>query len=272
MRAQSAARRPRPSRGEGNRSSPPCTRRRPVNSGPFAPSSDERVCRPPPHTAGRTSVQILYIPRMPKNGPAKLSKAALRDAYKKDLAAAWAYFREKYPRHEPYAFVLHGAEGSVRLTPQVLTEQGLTEVARRYVEKGYYETPEEGREALRYAVADSPHFAEMEGRVPTVDALAGPHVEAMGNEKAYELLASAAIEALKALDAGGLFGKGAKRNRLLVVVITDDTEADWGSRSAKALNPRAVFNRFEAEAKLEGDYKSCEGLAVAPDGRSVYSV
>jgi hypothetical protein len=46
---------------------------------------------------------------MPTPRAPKVSKAALREAYRKDLEAAWLYFRRRHPRHEPYAFVLYGA-------------------------------------------------------------------------------------------------------------------------------------------------------------------
>ncbi|KVH35217.1 hypothetical protein WS88_19490 [Burkholderia cepacia] len=54
------------------------------------------------------------------------------------------------------------------------------------------------------------------------------------------------IEALRQLDQEGLFGTGAEREKItLFVTISDDNGAEeLENRSAKILNPPAVFDRF----------------------------
>jgi hypothetical protein len=202
--------------------------------------------------------------------PLKPSPAKLRAAFKKDLASAWSFFRRKRPKHVPYAFVLYGTEGSANFSPQVLTEQGLTEVARRYLREGYYDNLDEARAGLRYSVPDSPLFEELLGQLPTVDALLEPYADTLEETSGYALLAKAAMAALEELDGERLFGAGADRKRLLLVIITEDTEEDWSAPSARRLNPKAVFQRFEKETRVEGVYAECNSLAVAPDGRSLY--
>lgn len=205
-------------------------------------------------------------PRTPKLSPAKL-----RDAFIADLEAAWTWHRSRRADQTPYAFVLYGVEGAApRLWPRVLTEQGLTRVAQRYVEQGYYDTLDEARHGLRYSLGDAPDDGLNE-QLPTVEPMLAPHDATTDERKGYRVLAKAATDALAALDAKGLFGAGAAREQLLLVIITEDTEDDFSTPSAKKLNPPAVFARFKEQTKIEGVFKSCDALAVAPDGRSLYA-
>ena len=197
----------------------------------------------------------------------------LKAAFKTDLAACWELARTLHPDHTPYAFVLYGVEGGARLLPQVLTDEGLTQVATRYVKEGYHDTLDEARKALRYSVADSPLFAELQDKVTNVTELFKPHARYLIDEEAaaYELLAKAAMAAFEELDEEGLFGKDPEREQLMLAIITEDTEKDWTKSSIKRLNPAAVFKRFEADTKIEGTWASSDAIAISPDGRSLYS-
>ncbi|HEX8915791.1 MAG TPA: DUF4303 domain-containing protein [Humisphaera sp.] len=197
----------------------------------------------------------------------------LRSAYETDLAAAWAAARRAHAAETPYAFVLWGLEGGEppRFTPVVLTEESLTRVAQQYVDRGHYDALDEARKALRYSTADSPHAGDLEEATPTVDAVVEPFARMLDDKTGYALLAKAAIAALQALDAKGLFGTGAERERVLLVVVTDGTPVDWSKPSAKLLNPPAVYQRFEDATRIEGTFACCDGLAVPSDGRSLYA-
>jgi sugar lactone lactonase YvrE len=76
---------------------------------------------------------------------------------------------------------------------------------------------------------------------------------------------------LKALDRRGTFGKGAARAKVTLVIVTEDTEDDFSRPSAKALNPPAVFKRFERQTRVEGTFKSNDAIAVSPDGKRLYA-
>lgn len=208
--------------------------------------------------------------------PAKspgIKPAALRAAFKADLAACWQFARALHPGHQPYAFALYGVEGGAHFTPHVLTEESLTQVAGRYLKEGHHDTLDEARKALRYSVADSPRFAELEDKLPSVEALLKPHRKFLRDEETagYKLIAGAAMSALKALDKENLFGKGKLRERLLLIIITEDTDEDWTKSSARQLNPPAVFKRFEADTRIVGHYARSAAMVISPDERSLYS-
>ena len=196
----------------------------------------------------------------------------LARAYEIDLASAWAYWQTKFPTKVPYAYILYGVEGYARLSPHVLTEEDLTSIATKYAnQKRIYESVEEARKGLRYSIADSPAFDVLKEHIPNVDALAEPYIRLVDDVDGYRLLANAAIRALRKLDSQGLFGSGEERTRLLVAIIVEDIEEDWSLLSARKLNPRSVFKRFQGETKIEGEYKSCDAFCIAPDGNSLFA-
>ncbi len=211
-----------------------------------------------------------YRDRMPAKKLPKIKPAQLRDAFKIDLTACWRHALALHPDHTPYAFVLNGVEDTPHLYPHVLTEESLTQVARRYLGNGFYETLEEARKGLRYSVADSPHVAELEAKLTTVDGLVEPHEHLFDETTGYALLAKTAMDAFEQLDKEGIFGKGKQREQLLLMIITDECEKNWTVPSVKRLNSSTAFRRYEAETKIEGIYASCDTLAVLPDGRSLY--
>ena len=67
---------------------------------------------------------------MPKSKLSRIRPAELRKAFETDLATCWQYARSLHPDQTPYAYVLHGLEGTPHFYPCVLTEEGLTEVSR----------------------------------------------------------------------------------------------------------------------------------------------
>lgn len=207
---------------------------------------------------------------MPKNKPVKIKPAQLRDAFKTDLATCWQHARALHPDHTPYAFVLQGLEGTPQLYPNLLTEEGLTQVAKRYIANGHYETLDEARKELRYSVEDSPFGTELDGKFSTVDSLVEPTAHTLDETAGYALLAKAAIEAFAALDKQEIFGKGKQREQLLLMIDTSFAEKDWSLPSVKRLNPKSAVKRYEAQTKVEGVYASCDAMTFSPDGRRLY--
>lgn len=200
----------------------------------------------------------------------RINLRKLQEAFHKDLADAWRRQRERAPDDTPYAFVLYGVEDTPEFTAHVLTEEGLTRVAERYVDEGMHETLEEAREDLRYSVPDSPMFAKSLETLPSVATLFQPVASRLGETAGYKLLAEAAIEALKDLDKEGVFGAKRQRERLLLACITEDTDVDWTDKSAKALNSSAAYKRFQKHYQVAGPFASCQSIAFSTDGTSVY--
>ncbi|MDB6024923.1 MAG: hypothetical protein JWM68_1146 [Verrucomicrobiales bacterium] len=207
---------------------------------------------------------------MGMNKTSDIKPVLLRAAFQTDLAACWQHARSLHPDETPYAFVLYGLEGIPHLYPHVLTEEGLTRVAQRYLADGHYDTLDEARKALRYSMADSPYAAELEDKLPNVDALLEPIEEDLEEEDGYGLLARSAIAAFTVLAKKGTFGQGKPREHLLLMIDTSLAGVDWSKPSIKRLNSSAALRRYEAETKIVAPYASSDALAVSADGRSVY--
>jgi len=194
-------------------------------------------------------------------------RAAMRDC----LQRAWLHGRELHPEDTPYAFVLYGVEDTPRLTPHLLTEEALIEVASRYQEEGYYESLEEAANDLRYSVADSPHFNDLLNDFDEVDQIFNPVAESLGETEGYKRLAEIAMKAMNDLIDQGLFSETKKqRERVLLTIITEDATVNWSLKSAEKLNSPTVFRRYKKATEVSGVYKSGDEVVISPSGDTIY--
>jgi hypothetical protein len=200
----------------------------------------------------------------------KIDPVKLRKAFETDLPACWQLARSLHPNETPYAFALHGVEGTPYFYPHVLTEEGLTQVANRYVADGYDENFEEARKDLRWSMEDSPYSDELNGKLSQVNALLEPVVHTLDETEGYALLAKAAMAAFAALDRKGMFGRGKEREKLVLLIETELADKDWSKPSAKRLNPPKVFRRYEKETRCEGVFATSEALLFSADGRQLF--
>jgi hypothetical protein len=207
---------------------------------------------------------------MSSTKPFKLKPVQLRDAFIADLAKCWQKAQSLHAKDTPYAFVLFGLEGTPHFEPHVLTEEGLETAAKRYIENGYCETLAEGQKELRFSIEDSPYAAELEGELPTVNALLKPVEHILDETLGYALLAKAAMDAFVTLDKQGVFGIGKQREKLLLMIDTSFAQKDWTLPSVKRLNSWKAAKEYEEQTKIQGVYASCDTLTFSPDGRSLF--
>ncbi len=200
----------------------------------------------------------------------KPSPSKLREAFKVDLRELWQFVKKCHAEKMPYALVLYGVESYPQLFAQVLTEQSLTQVAKKYLEQGIYDTLEEAREGLRWSVADSPLFGEFEDKLPTVQSLFEPFAESLGEIGGYDVLTKAATNALAALLQEGLFGSEAEREKLTIMICVEDVQKDYTLPSAKKLNSNAVYEAYKKAITPEGPFRLARTVSRSPDGRSLY--
>lgn len=203
---------------------------------------------------------------------APLKHPELRAAFKKDLAAAWHQARSLHPKEVPYAFVVYGLEGTPHFYPHVLTEEGLGKSAQRYIDNGTFAEMTKAKRELRYSIEDSPHASDLEEMFPTVDVLVALYEEDWEETPGYQLLAKAAMEAFEELDEEGVFGQGRARERVLLMIMTPESEKNWDLPSVKRLNSPAAFKRYKNET-IEKDpelLRSANVLTLSVDARTLY--
>lgn len=198
----------------------------------------------------------------------KNTREALRLAFEKDIRKTWASFKAELPEQTPYALVLYGVDGGdPSLWPEILTEQGLDVVAKKYMSKGYMDTIEDARRELRYSVADSPYICKYEDQIPAIKS----EIESRTGELSIEtggwtLLAEAGVMALKNLEKEGVFGTGDQRDSLLLYVHIEDSLLEISDSSAKTLNPPSAYEAFRSWSQVEGVFKSCGTLTISSNG------
>lgn len=154
----------------------------------------------------------------------------------------WKKVFEEAPNEQVYAAGFYTTEMAESAYPFVMGEVGLGRTAERYVREGTY-TPEKAADELRWSTGDAYwDFSLMADRFddrPDVHELAA---RACAREVRFRL--DAMCQALRELDAEGLFGEGAAREAVTVYIEGGDVDREWLLTWAKKLNPKPVFQRF----------------------------
>jgi hypothetical protein len=172
------------------------------------------------------------------------------DTLKRDLkdaaAASIAELRAAHPDEHFYAFALYTDDDAAGISPAANTDEAL---AKRVAEYKY--TKARDVNALRWSTSEWAyegfgweHFKPSYDAMMAVEVPGGRRGFARHRERVLQLM----IDVLAALDADGVFGRGAERERVtLLCSITDsDDEIALLDRSVRALNPPAVVAKYEA--------------------------
>lgn len=192
---------------------------------------------------------------------------ALVEAATTGLRAAFAELRSDHPDETVYGFGFYGHAGEY-VTSTAFTEEGLRQVAARYVEMandGEHEylrekTLDEHLRSLRWSPADSPRHLIGEAHLEAASDLAdearercdeaiedlSDHDEADRLDAArIETVNDSLVEALRRLDAEGVFGPD--RDRIVLNVWEGDQSPEDRIALARRCNPPEVAQRFERE-------------------------
>ena len=176
-------------------------------------------------------------------------KSRLRDVLMASCERAWNAWTKKYPRERFYAFALYTTLDAEYFVPSICGEDGLTKVAREYLKRKSYATLEEARQGLRSSFADSPYHGQGErysdGVEEALDATPIPYEQSeRAADKVIRARLDAAIDALRTLDAKGVFGKGARRKNIVLLIEAGDRDQEWVSKLAKSINPKEVYASY----------------------------
>jgi hypothetical protein len=179
-----------------------------------------------------------------------IDREALETMMRAEFRAAWATLRSRHPGERFYSFGLYTTDLAEYLLVTASTEEGLSEVTQRYVtEKGG--DPGAQRMALRWSPCDSPLHGEGEALLPETARIrrAGPDpcADTPEADDANALIFDVAIQALRQLDADGVFGQGLERAQLVLGIWKGDQSDEERIEFASLLNPRPVAERFARE-------------------------
>ena len=162
--------------------------------------------------------------------------------------AAIAELRAAHPGEHFYAFALYTDGGVAGISPAANTEEHL---ARRITDYKFTKPAEINY--LRWSTSEwayegfgwahfKPSYDEMMAvrHPPEGDDLPFPEYR----RRVFRLM----IDVLAAMDADGVFGRGAERERVTLLCSVTDPDDPMGllDRSVRALNPPSVVARYEA--------------------------
>jgi hypothetical protein len=179
-----------------------------------------------------------------------IDREALETTMRDELRAAWATLRGQHPGERFYSFGLYTTDLAEYLSVTASTEEGLTEVTQRYVTASGGD-PDAQRTALRWNPCDSPLHIEGEALLPETGRLRRAGPDPCGDtpeaDDANAMIFDVAIQALRQLDADGVFGQGHERAQLVLGIWKGDQSDEERIEFASLLNPRAVAERFARE-------------------------
>jgi hypothetical protein len=172
----------------------------------------------------------------------------LRSALKAAATAAIGELRAAHPGDHFYAFALYSDEDFTGISPAANTEEHL---AKRTADYKYTKPAEVNY--LRWSTSEwafegfgDKHFK------PSYDATMAVRHPPEGDDEPFpqyrRRMSQLMIDVLADLDADGLFGRGAERERVtLLCSVTDaDDPFELLDRSVRALNPPPVVARYQA--------------------------
>ena len=171
----------------------------------------------------------------------------LRSDVKSAAAAAIGELRNAHPDEHFYAFALYTDDGVAGISPAANTEEHL---AKRTAEYKYTKPAEINY--LRWSTGEWAyegfgwnHFK------PSYDAMMAVRHPPEGDDDPFPVYRRRVLQlmtdVLADLDADGLFGRGAARERVTLLCCVSDAEDPLAlpDRSARALNPPPVVARYE---------------------------
>ena len=191
-----------------------------------------------------------------------------RATFKVELLEAWRALRAAHPRQCFYSFGVDIGACAECFLVTASTEEGLVEVADRYVEKGGGD-PEQQRISLRWSTGDSPlqdrdqMFLSRSRAQRAVGP--DPYDDSPEADAWFALVHDAAVQGLAELDREGAFGTNLERARLVLSIWGDQSDEERLA-FVRSLNSPAIAERFARE--LEEGNRAFEALSKARLKRS----
>jgi hypothetical protein len=171
-------------------------------------------------------------------------RAGLKDAARAFLSAV----AKKHPGETLYGFLFEVSEVGYAANGAAATEEGLLRYATKYAEEEGGDVSERAAE-FRWGSTEDGWYQEPTKPFDGVNDL----LERAEEQELYAeysgVLEQLCLDALRELDAAGMFGSGPERERVAIGVCHtggDNTEQQFLGW-AKQVNPPIVFKRLKAE-------------------------
>jgi hypothetical protein len=186
----------------------------------------------------------------------------LQVAIEASCRRAWEGWSKKNPDERFYAFALYTTMDADYFVPSASGENGLAKVARQYIKRKSFATIDEAKSQLRWSLADSPYHTQGErynkGVDEELDAAPIPYDKSERvADKVIKARLDTAVAALQSLDRQGIFGKGAQRRKIILLVEAGDRDQEWALKLAKRLNTKNVYSTYakQFQPRIIGKFK-----------------
>lgn len=170
--------------------------------------------------------------------------APTADAVEAAIRRAWPALQKKTRGESLYALALYTSGtalfGYVGISAN--TEEGLSEVATRYLARHASSTLEHERDSLRWNACDWAYhdFA------PVPRVAIGKHLAIRSRFEDAAIWDAFAL-GLARCDEAGLFGRGEERERITLAILCGDMDARFFMKGVRRLNPARVASRAQRE-------------------------
>lgn len=209
----------------------------------------------------------------------------LQDAIIEAARATFVKLRDTHPKENFYVFALYTSNEANYITASANTEEGLLQRAKHY-EKREKKGMKRHADSVKWHAPDWAYHCsgddQFEQAQEVLDAL--PDINDLdedGFRKEFDARIAVFIEALKALDAEGLFGRGKERQIVTLLVAMGDQETKLLLNCAQQLNPANVYKEFakafptETAGKFKGigsrKVYETQAVALSRNGRLLAS-
>jgi hypothetical protein len=192
----------------------------------------------------------------------------LHDAVCQHCIAALQHIRSERPNDRFYGYALYTSGGLDYAFLTAFSQEGLDQIVSKYQENPIFDTKSEFdlRSSLKWSSADSPLHGLCECLPGDLDGLMAEisenYYDSEDDVQAEELCREVEkifIEALKKLDADGLFGTGEDRQKIVVNILKGDQSIEEKVHFASLLNSPEILSGFEEDmAQFEKQWARSE--------------
>lgn len=173
---------------------------------------------------------------------------ATADAVEKAIRDALPKWRKQHGEETLYAFAVYtsgtGLFAYAKLSAN--TEQGLEQVAKKYLRSKPRSDLAQQRVELRWNAPDWAHHAFASVRVASLGQLL-----AIRSRHEDAAIWNAFATALERCDADGLFGAGEEREKVTLAILCGDMDARFFMKGVRRLNSKRVAARAQREFKAQ---------------------
>lgn len=185
------------------------------------------------------------------SNPAPVTLNAIRSALRDAAVDFLNRVGDAHPGETPYGFLFEISPSGFSAHGTVGTEEALNRFAEQGIGKGYGDSADSLRADFRWGSPEDAWYQQPSDVFDTVNDLLAQAEQENLYEQYDGTLEALCLDVLKAMEADGVFGVGAERDKIVLGIcyIGGDNSAKEFLGWAKQVNPPKVYKRLRKEYK-----------------------